>query len=660
MMRRFTMQVKLNTHKVLFKMVTMAKGNFNLRIHTPFNPAGGPASQMLYKQVIAETLEKIIPEEVFSDLDSQIDVEKLLQLLPLITSMTSGEGPWHLSFYMVTKSRHNIFKFFFEMIHRWLSPGERLNVAMVYAVDFELPEINIDLYTLCEVMLLVETKEQLSRLSNNLNNILTEIKLGLKSSYYARKILECKGIPIDEKIVAIHEHAAALIQRLPKTFGIELLSGMQQTLLLCCSEFKRIRTARHLAKIIAIHQLFKSMLIAAIKDFPSRRHIFLKSFISEQEIDAEISPTLCLLIGINFIRDKEVIEHTHILQAVQECIPNVQSLEESYILNRQTTEPFALLYLEIKKSDLEKFSQEEILLLKELLPRAITERIQHLVHPVFMPRNEEEIMRNIISLSNEIKSVGDLPQVIIIFDEQTATDLSFTVIIVRIAPPGGQSIQEKFQKTHPHLIYTHDRVKMIGLLRKKQTKEATIFQLKMPKEPFLRLDHSLDLYRARQDITELLYSALGEFRDFNGGMIRKQTELLEHLTESLSTGTKYSKLLLETFFFSLTPPTMQTTLEPEALKILFQMLLNAIESGFPNSNCHRIRQDQNFIFLLVKVESNQEIIDLEKGLQEQCSCVTELAHTSVSVDDIRYNGYIFRSDDPIRQQLFLQEASCLL
>jgi hypothetical protein len=625
------------------------------RIETLFNPSLGPASQGLYKQIIEETLYKIIPADFFSEGPLAAQIDRFLELLPLITSISSGDGPWNLSFYVLTKSRFNVFKFFFEMINRWLVPGEKLNVTMVYGVDFQLPEINQEIYTLCEVMIRVDSQEQLRKLLENLNTIQTEIKLGLKSSFYARKILECKGMPIDEKIIAIQEHSAALIHRLPKAFDIDLLSAMQQTLLLCCTEFKKTRTARHLAKIIAIHHLFKKALIAAIKELPSRRHMFLKTFISEQQIKNEISTILCLLIGINFIRDKEIIERTHILQAVQECIPNALPIDEAFILNRQT-DSFALLYIEIQKSDLERFTQEEMLLLKDKLPRALTERIQHLVHPVFMPRNEEEVMRNIISLSNEIRSTEDLPQVIINFHEQTNSNLSFTILIVRIAPPGGQTIQEKFSNAHPQVMFIHDRIKMIGLVRKKQTKEATVCYVKIPKTPFLRLDHSLDLYKARQEIAELLYTAIGEFRDFNGGMIRKQSELLEQFTALLANGVKYSKLLLETFFFSLTPPMMQTTLEAEALTILFSMLLNAIESGFPNNNCHRIRQDLNFIFLLVKAESQQEIDDLERGLKSQCICATELAQTSVCVDDIRYHGYIYRCTEPTRQQQFLSEA----
>lgn len=632
------------------------------RIDTRFNSKLGATTQILYQQIIQETLEKILPEFIFSSSTghSGVNREKLELLLPLITSAVSGEGPWDLSFFMLSKSRLNVFKFFFEMISRWLVPGEQLNVTMVYAVDFKMAEISDELYTLCEVMVCVEREELLNLLLKNLPAIQTEIKLGLTSSYFARKILEGKGIPLDEKIVAIQDRIATIMYRLPKVFNIDLLAAMQNTLLLCCNEFKMARTTRHLSKIIAIHHLFRKSLVEAIKRFPSKRHFYFKSFASYQQVGLDIFPVLSLLIGVNFIRDKEVIEEKHILQAVQECIPNAQLVENAFFVNRHGLEPFALFYLEINKADHERLTQEEIALLRERLPRAMIERIQHLVHPVFMPRNEEEIMRNIISLSGEIKSAADLPQVFITFDEQTNADLCFTVLMVRIMPPGGQTIEEKFRRVHPHITFIHDRIKMVGLLRKKQTKEATVFRLKIPKEPFLRLDHSLDLYTARQEITQLLFTAVGEFRDFNGGMIRQQTALLDDLKELLVGGVKYSKLLLETFFFSLTPAIMQTTLEAEALKTLFLMLLNAIESGFPNNSCFRIRQDLNFIFLLIKVEKPLEIEELNGIFASISMAPTELGQTSVKVDDMRYNGYIYRCKEPTKQQAFLQAVEASL
>lgn len=54
--------------------------------------------------------------------------------------------------------------------------------------------------------------------------------------------------------------------------------------------------------------------------------------------------------------------------------------------------------------------------------------------------------------------------------------------------------------------------------------------------------------------------ALGPVRDFNGGMILKQGELLSQLKESFWEISEKDPLLIENFFYSLTPIEKQTTL----------------------------------------------------------------------------------------------------
>ena len=86
-----------------------------------------------------------------------------------------------------------------------------------------------------------------------------------------------------------------------------------------------------------------------------------------------------------------------------------------------------------------------------------------------------------------------------------------------------------FKKADSSLQYIHDHTKNVGTLRKKYQKEVTVFRVKLPKEGFLRRDHTIDLYKARQTVVGELSLVVGEFRDFNGGMITKQNELLSSL-----------------------------------------------------------------------------------------------------------------------------------
>ena len=107
----------------------------------------------LYSDAVKSCLQLIFPPDFFEVEDVR---GKLASCLPLIVKKESGTFPSTLSFYSLSRYRPNSFKFFFEMISRWLVPGERLNVVMIYAVDFYFPDVSQDVYTLCEIMIRVD------------------------------------------------------------------------------------------------------------------------------------------------------------------------------------------------------------------------------------------------------------------------------------------------------------------------------------------------------------------------------------------------------------------------------------------------------------------------------------------------------------------------
>lgn len=611
----------------------------------------------LQKEIAIRTLKKILPPDLFSEKLTAIEKEQFQILLPLIHHSPCEKTPGKMPFYFLGKTRSSSFKFFFEMISHWIVVGKRLNVVLISATDFLMPEISNECFTLCEIVIMVADDEELQQIQTNFPIIEAEIRLGLDSSYYARRILEVKGLSSDAKIASIHEHIAYLARRLPKAFSPDILAEMQHVLVMCREEFKSSRTYRHLSRIISIQYLFRKLLRLAIKEKPDKRHLFLKVFKSQIHLPKTKKNVLCILVGLNFLRDKELIGKKHVLKVIQSHIPEAHLVENSFFVDIRGMENIGTLYLEVDKNDSTEFSADEILLLRSSLPKDISEHIEHMMHPVFMPCNEEEVMRNILNLSNEIRYLRDLPQVIITFDQQTHTHLTFTVTMVRlILPQNCLSIKDILKKgCNPSIEYLHDRSKPVGTLRKKYTKEASVFKAKLPKDPFLRRDHSIDLYKARHTLVIDLFSMIGEFRDFNGGMLTKQNELLNAIKELLEGDEiKYNELLLENFFYSLMPVSMRTVLEPEALKTLFLMLLNAIDHGFYGDSCYRIRQDLDFIFILIKIENSSQKDDIHRALQKFNLHSTELAHFAIKAHQIPYEGYIYRCDEPQKQQQFLQ------
>ncbi|NGX42904.1 MAG: hypothetical protein K940chlam7_01192 [Chlamydiae bacterium] len=613
----------------------------------------------LYVELITRILKKILPETFFEAYrqgpTAYDELREILDsLLPLTASTSCEEVPSNISFFVFSKYRANAFKFFFEMISRWLVPGKRLNVLMVYTVDFSMPELSRDVYTLCEVTIRIESQEELEEMQCNLPIIESEVRLGVVSSYYGRRILEVKGLSGDEKIAMIQEYIASIITRLPDNFSYDVFSEMQYVLVMCREDFKASRGIRHLSRIICVQYLFRRALLQAIKESPEKRYLFLKLFRARLRLPEGEKTVLGLLVAVNFLRDKELFEETHLIKAVRNYVPQAQTVKNSFIFNRRGNEPICTLYVEIEKRDGEVFSREEISLLRKELSSDLEGRIEHLMCPVFMPRNEEEIMHNILTLSNQIKYLRDIPQIFISFDEQTHLNLFFTVIIVRLISPGNLSIREMFKKSDTFLDYIHDRCKTIGYLRKKHRKEASVFRVKVPKEQFLRRDHSIDLYKARQIVVSEISRVVGEIRDYNGGMISKQNELLCSVRRLLGDTKNSDDLLLENFFYSLNPVIMRSVLEPEALRKLFEMLLDSISDGFSSDENYgmSIRAEPNFVYVMITAEDRKVEGEIKRTLEKLKLPSTALATSRVNVYTIPCLGYIYRCDDPLKQRQF--------
>lgn len=618
-------------------------------IVTPFDLPTERLTPVMYGQVIRRTLKKILPHDFF--LSSHPE-----QRFPWIYCTPIHQTPTIVSFYFVMKSRPNAFKFFYEMISHWLVPGTRLNVILVYNVDFRMPEISSDYFNLCEVMISVEDPKQLDQIQKNYPIIESEIAIGLRSAYYAQRILEIKGLSVDEKTSFIQEQIAYLSERFPATFDQTLFTELQHTLMITPDEFKAARESRHLSRLISIHYLFRKELRALVKNNPLQRYQKVKLF--HAKIGSK--PVIAILVGLNFLRDKELFDQRHLLKAILSYIPGVKAVEHSYLYNRRGSEPIATLYLEIEKINGESFTSQEFQQLRNDLPKDLNHHVEDLLPPVFMPRNEEEIMRHILSLSNQLKLAGDLPQLIISYDNQTHNNLYFTVILVRILHKDHRSVKEIFDQGNTFIEYIHDRSRKLGFIRKKYAKDATVFRVKFPKDNFIRIDHSIDLSRARHAIVSEITRLIGPVRDYNGGMITKQTELLSALKSLLKQeNIRYTDWMIENFFYSLSPPMMRAVLDPKSLKILYVLMLAALsqKEGSGGEGTIKVITRDDSIYVLITTPNGNLRDDLQKVIQMMSIPNLSFVSTYVKIQEIHCLGYIFHSSDVDERDRFAQDIA---
>ena len=278
-----------------------------------------------------------------------------------------------------------------------------------------------------------------------MKTIETELRLGLTSEFHANRIMQFKGLSYDKKTSMIQEKIASLIQSRSKDFGRSIFTQMQQFLVNCSDEFKTQRDYHHISRIISVLYLMRKVLNQKNQSFADKRHIIIKFLKTKLYAKDSARDVLGIIVGLNFLKEHEIFEKKHLIKAIQKFIPGIIDIENSYFIEKNSGDSIQTLYLEVEKSSKKSFAIEEIDKLKASLPMEISSNIERLMHRVFMPRNEEEIVRNILILTRQLRFINDIPQVIINFDEQTSNDLSFNVILLRIIKSSISSIDDLFK-----------------------------------------------------------------------------------------------------------------------------------------------------------------------------------------------------------------------
>lgn len=618
------------------------------RIRTPFD--NEPSQEGFYTAAIERILGHILPPHFFEEEDV---VSLLHAKLPFICWTPLREPPFDLSIFLWCHFRANAFRFFYEMVSRWLIPGRRLNALLQFATDFTMPDLSSEKYIAGEVIVRIETGKELEILQKNLPIIESEISVGVASYYQACRILEIKGLTSDEKTALIQENIVALIKHRPQDFDYDILSEMQHFLVLCKEEFKHNRSWRHMSRVICVHYLFRKAMRFSLEVYPNRRYISVKLIRATLPSRKKV---LGITLALSFLRDHECFDAGHIRRGIQALIPEAKLVEGSFFRNESRSDPTIAIYLEIEKEG--GISLEEERLLKEELPSELKSRIEQRLNPIFMPQNEEVIMRYIVALSAQLKYVRDLPQVIIDFIQQTEEHLEFLVVALRVVTPNLKSIASLFKAKPSTVEFFPDRTKSVGRLRKKYKKEASVFRLKIRKVPFLRTDHSVDLYKARQEIAKELARIIGEFRDYNGGTISKETELFEHLRHELGKYAHEKDFLLENFFYSLSPPVMRSVLPVKPLKKLFLMILEGESEELLDDLPYQIRiqSDSNNFYMMLTAKDG--------GFREVIQPILEpfkekIATSFIHQADYPCLGMIFRDFEPeeaLRIRLSVEQA----
>lgn len=618
----------------------MTGGNKEFPKVTPlfFNELSS-APLRLYESLITETLKKILPSYFFSPEKSREEQFSLFrQAVPFLTwSEIPKQAPGDVSFYLICRLRNDAFRFFYDIVSRWLVPNRRVPIPLLYAVDFSFEEMEGETYSLVEVILRIENAKDLQAFKRNLWIVEAEIYIGADSHYKANRILEVKGLSGDEKTALVHENIVNLLRRQKQNFGEDIFVEMQHFLVVCQDGFKKIRDHRHMSRIIGVLYLFRRRLQEALIGAPHKRHIYSKLIrTSLSSNSTKQKKVLGCLVLLNFIQENEVFEERHLLDAIQSLVPRARDVEGSFFTYQSKIGSSCALYIEVEPKDNAPFTAEEVGRLRTELKTELRSRIEQLMHAVFMPRNEEEITKYILTLRDELQYSKDVPQVMISFDKQTSSHITYTVILLRVQKSGMQPIKDLFYQADTLLDFTLDREKVVGSIRKLHQKEATVFHLRLRKDPFLRKNRAVDLSRARQKVVKELESIIGPFRDYNGGMIAKQEELLTHAKELIGASLKRKEYFFESFFYALSPDYMRSILTPEQIKMFFQLTLDALIDVHGSKP---LIIDDDIYFYFVNTSPDGKFRNkFKRFLSQNTSRFTQIASFSLDHEDLLVDG----------------------
>lgn len=604
-------------------------------------------------------IKKVLPQEFLQEDFSDLDLKKveffLNENLPIL-KWSKIEKNKNFSILLLCKHRLNATNFFYDMVSRWLVPQKNLNVALFYSVDFVFMDLLQDKYTLMEASLNVENEEDIEIIEKNKRTFETEIRLGIVSDYHANRITEFKGLSNDRKTAMVQEKIGSLIQKRPKEFGKNIFSEMQQFLIMSRDEFKSQRDYHHISRIISIMYMIRKILKQNLDLYPDKRHVILKFLKTRlKSINNQEKTVLGILVGLNFIKEHEIFEKKHLSNAILQFLPNVKVVENSYFVDKASKNDIQTCYIEIERNDELDFNIDEIRVLKDELPTYLKGNIEQLIHPVFMPRNEEEIVKNMLVLSHQLKYVHDIPQVIISFDKQTYLDVSFNVILLRVLRPNDLPLKDYIDRANSLFRFIQEKVKKVGIIRRKYLKEANVFRVLLESSKYLRLDHTVDINKARLDIFNELNRLFGEVRDYNGGMICKQNEAYKLLKDILGEIGKHYEILLEQFFYSITPVEMTAIVKSDILKNLFLMLVNAIkreETRIKKYDDFLFKQDPKHLYIMIPIYNQNKKALIKDAIESLSILSSELISFSLTSHDIPFLGYVYICEDKAKQKIF--------
>jgi oligopeptide transport system substrate-binding protein len=443
------------------------------------------------------------------------------------------------------------------------------------------------------------------------------------------------------------------LARFPLSIDNSIFTDLSLLFLLGTKKYLDHRTPAHLFRIVmSLHSMQKKLLRAAT--FSSQiRHLEIRLLSTNLVFPFSPKPVLGCLIGFNLMDRYEVFDEENVILALQKYLPQLRLVTESSYCHTSQHKNLKIFYFEIEQKNGLAFSHLEKNLLKINLEEKVKKSIQPLTPTIFMSTNNEEIYKNILVLSQEIQSLQDLPQAYITLDSQSGKEIIFRINLVHISPYLHFSLKERFAGSN----FVSERILTVRHLDDHPI-EAHIFRLHLLREAsLLRPDGSLDFYLARQKVAAMLLNAIGEFRDYNGGILIKQQELLEGFKQNFPAVASLDSDLMESFFYGLTPLEKQTILPQSILATLFTHFLENRKEKLPAESVYSLKifHNEEHTFIIVHGIDYALAETISTPLQEQQFGSHDMAYNIIdTIDGVFFNCVLLNVDNKTAESFIHQ------
>jgi len=470
-----------------------------------------------------------------------------------------------LSVKLMAPHRPGLVRFSMDMVAQGFGQPSMQSIVAARGAEFIFDHTPDQRMVAIELVIQLEVQSSIDELERQLPRLEGDLRVGLLSCSHAARILETRSLSYSSKSLFVQDRIRKLLLKFPERYCSELMAEMQHYLGAFRKDFRNLRRPENLVRIIVSSYLLRR----TTEGYGGERSVCMR-FISTAGHDIG-GRSVGIFLVVQPIRNGEIFDDSHLLSAIQGVWPDAKLVAGSSVLRYSAVGKQRSVYLEITSVNARRVAARRVLSAE--LESWVWRSVEKLVPPAFMPRNEEEIMRSIVTLSGQLRFVADVPQVIISPDQHSVDELAFIVIIVRLGRPGQLSIPSLMHNAKS-FEWSTERSRTVGLLRRRYPKEAFVMRAKAPISRFLRFDRSVDIMMARKAVLAELSQHIGPVRDFNGGLIEQQDHTLKSIRERLPPLGSMQSVMIEEIYHALHPADRVALLSIDELSSWIEVCMN--------------------------------------------------------------------------------------